>query len=177
MTASLSLEKVRSLIRDVPDFPKKGIVFKDITPVLSSPGALSLLCDEMARPFQGKGISKVLAIESRGFFFGVGIAERLRAGFVPVRKQGKLPWQTVSQSYALEYGEAVLEIHKDAVSSDEKVLLVDDVLATGGTLRASRVLVEKLGGKVHGATCLIEIDFLKGRNALEPLSLHTIWRV
>jgi adenine phosphoribosyltransferase len=122
-----------------------------------------------------KGIQKVLAIESRGFFFGVGIAERLNVGFIPVRKSGKLPWKTVSESYALEYGEASLEIHQDAIKPGESVLIVDDVLATGGTLRASHRLVEKLGGKVAGVACLLEIGFLNGRSLLHPLNPTVLW--
>ncbi|MEW6056998.1 MAG: adenine phosphoribosyltransferase [Bdellovibrionota bacterium] len=172
-----SLEQVRGLIRDIPDFPKKGILFKDITPVLASPGALSFLCEQLAKPFQSKGIKKVMAIESRGFFFGTGVAERLGAGLIPVRKAGKLPWQTVQESYALEYGEAVLEVHRDAISAGEKVLLIDDVLATGGTLRAAKSLALQLGGEVMGAACLLEIDFLKGRRALDGLPIHTLWSV
>jgi adenine phosphoribosyltransferase len=173
----LDFDSVKQLVRDIPDFPKKGILFKDITPALAHPGALAWICDELAKPFVDLNVSKVLAIESRGFFFGTGIAERLRAGLVPVRKAGKLPWETVQESYALEYGEATLEIHRDALSRGERVLLVDDVLATGGTLQASRTLAERLGGVVVGAACFLEIEFLKGRERIAPIEMHSIWRV
>lgn len=173
--ATISLDHVKGLVRDVRDFPKPGIVFKDITPALAHAGALAFLCEQMAKPFKDQRIEKVLGIESRGFFFGTGIAERLGAGFVPVRKAGKLPWDTVGESYALEYGEARLEMHKDAVRRNERVLIVDDVLATGGTINATRKLVSKLDGNVVGATCFIEIGFLNGRLALDPLMIHTLW--
>lgn len=166
---------VKRLVRDVPDFPKKGIIFKDITPMLATPGALNFVCAELARPFEEQGIKKVLAIESRGFFFGTAIADRLGAGLVPVRKAGKLPWECVSETYSLEYGEATLEIHQDALAHGEKVLIVDDVLATGGTLRAARGLAQRLGAEVVGATCFLELGFLKGRQALEPTPIHSLW--
>ena len=171
----VSLDFVKGLVRDIPDFPKKGIIFKDITPALAYPNALAFICDELAKPFKDQGITKVLAIESRGFFFGTGIAERLGAGLVPVRKAGKLPWECESESYALEYGNATLEIHRDAVKRGEKVLLVDDVLATGGTLKASKILAERLGGDIVGAACFLEIGFLKGRTALGSMSMHSLW--
>lgn len=172
-----TIESIRKLVRDIPDFPKKGIVFKDITPVLAEPRALGVVCDELAKPFANAGISKVLAIESRGFFFGTGIAERLGAGLVPVRKAGKLPWETERESYKLEYGEATLEIHRDAIKPGEKVLLVDDVLATGGTLIATKNLVARLGGEIVGASCLLEISFLKGRERLGVANFHALWSV
>lgn len=171
------LGNLKTLVRDIKDFPKKGVVFKDITPLLAQPGALAIVCDELAKPFRNQGIHKVLAIESRGFFFGTGIAERLNVGLIPVRKEGKLPWETVSESYKLEYGEAGLEIHRDAIHPGERVVIVDDVLATGGTLGAARSLVKKLGGEVVGAACFLEIGFLKGREALNPMPIHTIWPV
>jgi adenine phosphoribosyltransferase len=177
MAAELTLETLKQLVRDVPDFPRRGIVFKDICPVLSQPGALDLLCDEMARPFMGMGVRKVFAIESRGFFFGTGIARRLEAGLVPVRKEGKLPWECFTEKYELEYGEASLQIHRDAARQGEKVLLVDDVLATGGTLRATHSLASKVGAEVIGAACFIELSFLKGRSALAPLRIETLWRI
>lgn len=170
-----SMDQVKRLVRDVPDFPKKGIIFKDITPLLATPGALAFVCEELARPFLSAGIKKVLAIESRGFLFGTLIAERLGAGLVPVRKAGKLPWDCVTESYALEYGEATLELHKDSVVSGEKVLVIDDVLATGGTLRATRALAERLNGNVVGMACFLELGFLKGRTALEPTPIHALW--
>lgn len=173
----ISLDQVKRLVRDIPDFPKPGIVFKDITPMLMYPGALSFVCDELARPFKTARIDKVLAIESRGFLFGTGLAERLGAGLVPVRKAGKLPWETERESYALEYGEAVLEIHRDSVLRGERVLLVDDVLATGGTLRAAKVLAARLGGEVVGASCFLELGFLKGRSTLGAIEMHSLWSI
>jgi len=173
----MTLTKVQELIRDIKDFPKPGIVFKDITPVLADARALAVVCDELARPFRDKGIQKIIAIESRGFFFGMGLAERLGAGLIPVRKAGKLPWETVSESYQLEYGQAVLEIHRDAVREGERVLIADDVLATGGTLRAARALALRLGGNVVGASCLLEIGALGGRGTLEPMPVHSLWTV
>ena len=175
--AQIDLLTVKGLVRDIPDFPKKGIIFKDITPALAAAGALAFICTELAKPFQNKGISKVLAVESRGFFFGTGIAERLGAGLIPIRKAGKLPWETLTESYALEYGEATLEIHRDSVKKGERILIVDDVLATGGTLRAASKLVERLGGDTIGATCFIEIAFLNGRAGLAPLLVHSLWAV
>lgn len=174
-TKEFSVELVKRLVRDVPDFPKKGIIFKDITPLLATPGALQYVCQEMAKPFLDKGIKKVLAIESRGFFFGTGIAECLGAGLIPVRKAGKLPWECISESYTLEYGQATLEIHNDAIARGEKVLLVDDVLATGGTLRATRGLAQKLGAEVIGASCFLELSFLDGKRVLEATPIHSFW--
>lgn len=173
----MTLANARELIRDIRDFPKAGIVFKDITPVLADARALAVVCDELARPYRDERVDKVLAIESRGFFFGMGIAERLGVGLVPVRKAGKLPWETVRESYQLEYGEAVLEIHRDAVREGERVVIADDVLATGGTLRAACALAHKLGGSVVGAALLLEIAALKGRSALEPMPIHSVWSV
>ena len=173
----LSIDRVKELVRDIPDFPKKGIVFKDITPALAHPEALGFICDELCRPYRDQKIAKILAVESRGFFFGAGMAERLGAGLVPVRKAGKLPWETERESYKLEYGEATLEIHRDAVKRGERVLLVDDVLATGGTLGAALKLAQRLGGEVAGAACFLEIEFLKGRAALGSVPVHSLWAV
>lgn len=170
-----TVESVKRLVRDIPDFPKKGIIFKDITPMLAEPNALAFVCDELARPFKSDRISKVIAIESRGFFFGTGIAERLGSGLVPVRKAGKLPWETEKESYQLEYGEAVLEIHRDAIGPGDRVLLVDDVLATGGTLKAARILAERLGGEIIGAACFLELSFLDGLQKVGPLKMNSFW--
>src|SRR6267378_467984 len=157
---------LRKFIRDVPDFPKKGIVFKDITPLLGDKDALHYAMERLAGEFKGRGISKVVGIESRGYIFAPAIALSLGAGFVPVRKPGKLPWKTAAEEYALEYGKDRLEIHLDAVARGEKALIVDDLLATGGTAAATRRLAERLGAEVVGAAFLVELSALKGRTRL-----------
>jgi adenine phosphoribosyltransferase len=154
-------------IRDIPDFPKPGVVFKDITPLLSDGKAFTAVVDLLSERFEGQHIDKVLGIEARGFIIAAPIAYRLGAGFVPVRKAGKLPWEIEKQEYELEYGGDLLEIHKDAVAPGERALIVDDVLATGGTAAAVVRLVEKLGGVVAGLGFIIELDFLGGRGKLE----------
>ncbi len=158
--------KVKAIIRDVPDFPKSGIIFKDITPLLADNAIFTEAIKHMAAEYKGRGITKVLGIEARGFILAAPIAMELGAGLVPVRKKGKLPYKTVSATYALEYGEDTLQMHEDAVKKGEKVLIVDDVLATGGTAKAVCSLVEKLGGKVDGIAMLIELGFLNGREKL-----------
>ncbi len=167
---------LRAFIRDVPDFPKKGIVFKDITPLLQSPEALREAVRLMAEPFQGKGVSKVAGIESRGFIFGTVLAQALGAGFVPVRKKGKLPYKALSESYALEYGTDSVEVHEDAAAQGERVLLVDDLLATGGTAAASIALLRRLGAEIAGAAFLIELAFLQGRERIPDVPLHAVLR-
>ena len=159
-----------ALVRDVPDFPKPGIVFKDITPLLADPEAFAEVVDRLAEPFVGRGITKVVGIEARGFVVAAPVAHRLGAGFVPVRKPGKLPWETASEAYELEYGTDELEVHLDAVAPGEKVLVVDDVIATGGTALAAARLVEGLGGEVVGLAFLIELAFLGGADRLGDLS-------
>jgi adenine phosphoribosyltransferase len=159
-----TLEQVKALIRDVPDFPQKGIVFKDITPLLADRNAFSSVIDLIVVHYGRGNIDKVVGIEARGFILASPVAYHFGAGFVPVRKEGKLPWQSDREEYALEYGTAVLEIHKDAIHPGERVLIVDDVLATGGTALAAAKLVEGLGGKVMGIACLIELTFLNGRD-------------
>jgi adenine phosphoribosyltransferase len=169
-------ERLRALIRDVPDFPQPGIVFKDITPLLADENAFSSVIDLIVVHYGRGNIDKVVGIEARGFILSSPIAYHFGAGFVPVRKEGKLPWETESQEYALEYGSAVLEVHKDSIRPGERVLIVDDVLATGGTAKATAELVERLGGKVEGMAFLIELSFLNGRERLpeyDPLSLIT----
>lgn len=160
------LDQIKSLIRDVPDFPKSGIVFKDIVPLLADPAGLALAVELMANPFRGKGIDLVVGAESRGFIFGTAIAQSLSAGFVPIRKPGKLPMATHSVEYGLEYGTDRVEIHQDAFEPHRRVLMVDDLLATGGTMRACCDLVEKLEGDIVGTTVLIELTALNGRAAL-----------
>lgn len=173
MSDRYSVAQLQNLIRDIADYPKPGILFKDITPLLATPKALASACEWMAEPFRQQTIHKVLAIESRGFFFGVGLAERLNAGFVPVRKKGKLPYATFSENYNLEYGSATLEVHTDSIKPGENVLIVDDVLATGGTLKAVQNLTQRLKGNLVGASVLIEIEFLKGRAMLETSADNT----
>jgi adenine phosphoribosyltransferase len=161
-----NLEQVKGLIRDVPDFPQKGIVFKDITPLLADENAFSSVIDLIVVHYGRGNIDKVVGIEARGFILASPVAYHFGAGFVPVRKEGKLPWESEREEYALEYGTACLEIHKDSIRPGERVLIVDDVLATGGTAKATAKLVERLGGKVMGIACVIELGFLNGRDKL-----------
>ena len=172
----MELEQIKGLIRDVPDFPQEGIVFKDITPVLADPIAFSTLIDLIVVHFGRGNVDKVVGIEARGFILASPVAYHFGAGFVPVRKQGKLPSETVAEEYSLEYGTATLEIHVDGVSPGERVLIVDDVLATGGTAKATASLVERIGGKVCGIACLIELGFLKGREKVSNHDLFTLIR-
>ncbi len=170
----MELEQIRSLIRDVPDFPEPGIIFKDITPVLADPIAYSTIIDLIVVHFGRGNVDKVVGIEARGFLLAAPVAYHFGAGIVPVRKKGKLPHQTIEEEYALEYGTATLEIHQDGVAPGERVLIVDDVLATGGTAKATASLVERIGGKVCGIACLIELDFLHGRERVEGYDLLTL---
>jgi len=162
----MSIEEIKSAIRDVPDFPKPGILFKDITPVLSDPGLFRAAVDIFVERHSGSGIGKVAAIDARGFIFGGAIAQRLDVGFVPIRKQGKLPYKTFEETYDLEYGSATVAIHEDAFADGEPVLLFDDLLATGGTAAASAKLIEQAGGKVIEIAFLVELAFLTGREKL-----------
>lgn len=170
----MSEELLRKRIRDVPDFPEPGIVFKDITPLLQDRQSLELACDLMARPFEDAEVDLVVGIESRGFIFGPPVALRLGAGFAPARKQGKLPWRTRQLRYELEYGEDVIELHEDAVQPGQRVLLVDDVIATGGTAAATAQLVREMGGEVVGKSFLIELGFLGGRARLANPDIHVV---
>jgi len=163
-----------SYIRTVPDFPIPGILFRDITPLLRNPDALRTAVDRMAEPWQGQQVDLVAAMEARGFMFGAAMAIRLGAGFVPVRKEGKLPWKTHQTRYALEYREDVLHIHEDAVTEGQKVLVVDDVIATGGTAKAVVDLVQQLGGQVVGVQFLIELTDLNGRALLDGQQVRTV---
>ena len=160
-------EALAALIRDIPDFPKPGVMFKDITPLLGDHQAFTGVIDALADPFADRGIDRVLGTEARGFIVAAPVAYRFGAGFVPVRKAGKLPWKIEREEYELEYGTDLLEVHRDAVKRGEQVLIVDDVLATGGTAAATVRLVEKLGGVVAGLAFLIELDFLNGRERLD----------
>jgi len=165
---------LKKFIRDVPDFPIKGIIFKDITPLLQNAQAFSWAIEQLAAKVQEEKVDQVLAVESRGFIFGAALAYKLQTGFVPLRKPGKLPYKTFSESYQLEYGENTLQIHQDALRPGENVVIVDDLLATGGTVLATTKLVEKMGAKVSAILFLIELDFLKGREKLSPYRLHSL---
>jgi adenine phosphoribosyltransferase len=165
---------LRERIRDIPDFPKPGIVFKDITPLLADADALRFAVDAIARHFADRPVTKVLGIEARGFIIAAPVAYCFGAGFVPVRKAGKLPWQIEREEYELEYGTDLLEIHRDAVSPGDQVLVVDDVIATGGTAAATCRLVERLGGSVVGLGFVIELTFLGGRSKLDGRNMHSL---
>jgi adenine phosphoribosyltransferase len=167
-------DAVRARIRDVPDFPKKGILFKDVTPVLEDAALFKRLVGAMAREWKGQKIDKVVAIESRGFIFGAPLALELDAGFVIVRKPGKLPAKTLKTAYALEYGEGVLEMHEGAVKKGERVLVVDDLLATGGTAKAAATLARGEGGEVVGYSFLVELSFLGGKAKLEGAPVKSL---
>lgn len=170
-----ALAYLRERLRDVPDFPKPGILFKDITPLLADPRALHITLDLLAQRFIGEHIDVVVGVESRGFIFGGALSARLNASFVPVRKPGKLPWKTDRVAYALEYGEAELEMHQQSIKAGARVLIVDDVLATGGTARAAAELARKQGGIVDGFAFVVELDFLPGRKKLtEGMDLKPI---
>lgn len=169
------LAEIKALIRDVPDFPKPGIVFKDFTPLLRDPAGLALAVELMCNPFRGKNIDLVIGAESRGFIFGTALAQSLSAGFVPVRKPGKLPHKTAKIGYDLEYGSDHVEIHTDSIMPGQRVLLVDDLLATGGTMEACCKLVQSLKGNIVGITMLIELTFINGREKLKPFGpVHTV---
>ena len=165
---------LRRAVRDVKDFPKPGIVFKDVTPVLLDPKLLGAAVDLMAKPYRDARIDRVVSIESRGFLFGAPIALELGAGLVPIRKPGKLPYKTVSQSYDLEYGTDRIEIHADAVRNGQRVLVVDDVLATGGTMEAAVKLIGAIGGRIAACSVVIELLFLNGRKRLEGVPVHSL---
>lgn len=161
-------------IREVPDWPKKGIIFRDITPLLGQPEAFSAAAGALCSDFKDAGIEYVAAVEARGFIFGAAVAERLKAGFVPIRKKGKLPFSTEAITYDLEYGADTLEVHSDAVKQGAKVLMVDDLLATGGTMAAACKLIEKIGGHIVGIAFLIELSELEGRKKLSEYKIKTV---
>lgn len=170
MAADL-IEKLRAGVRDVPNFPKPGIVFKDITPILSDGDLFKMSIDVFLERCRGKKIDKIVGIDARGFLFGSAVAYELGVGFVPIRKRGKLPYKTETAKYSLEYGEAEMEMHVDAISPGEQIVLVDDLLATGGTSAAAAMLIAKTGGKLLEAQFLIELEFLHGRQKLAPTSV------
>ncbi len=168
------METLKSRIRSIPDFPKPGILFYDITTLLKDPCGLKTTLDALATPYRGQGISLVVGIESRGFILGSGVADRLGAGFVPMRKPGKLPAKTIRESFSLEYGADCIEVHEDAIQPGQKVLVVDDVLATGGTARAAARLVKRLGGELCGLAFLIELSGLNGRALLDGEKIFSV---
>lgn len=167
----MSVRSIKAAIRDIPDFPKPGIIFKDITPVLKDPKLFRAAVDLFAKRHRNKGIRKIAVIDARGFLFGSALAYKLKAGIVPIRKKGKLPYRAFEESYDLEYGSATLAIHVDAFTPGEPVLLVDDLLATGGTALASARLIEQAGGKVEEIDFLIELGFLNGRAKLNGYNI------
>lgn len=167
-------ELLRGKIRSVPDFPKPGIVFRDITPLLQDPEALRIACELLGEPFKGRGIDMVVGVESRGFIFGPPVALQLGAGFAIARKAGKLPWDTVSETFELEYGVEQIEMHRDAVRPEQRVLLIDDVIATGGTAAATAELVRRMGAQVVGSCFLIELSFLEGRKRLPGIDIRAV---
>jgi adenine phosphoribosyltransferase len=164
----------RSLIRDIPDFPIPGIMFRDITPLLSDPNAYRAAIEDLAAPFRGKGLDRVAAIEARGYFLGAPLALELGVGFVPIRKSGKLPFETFKATYTLEYGDATIEVHRDGLLAEHRVLLVDDVLATGGTMGATIDLVRQSGATVTGIAVLVELEALNGRLALPEHDIFSL---
>jgi adenine phosphoribosyltransferase len=172
--AGLNSEELKRLIREVPDFPKKGILFYDITTLLKDKKGYATLIDILAERYIGKDVDLILGMEARGFIFGPALAYRLNAGFVPVRKPGKLPAATARVEYDLEYGSNVLEVHQDAIRKGQRVLIVDDLLATGGTAEATAKLATKLGAEITGLAFVIELDFLKGREKLKPYDVFSV---
>ncbi len=162
------VEKLRAAVRDVPDFPKAGIVFKDITPILNDPTLFRASIDLFVEHCRGRDLDKIVAIDARGFLFGSAVAYELSIGFVPIRKRGKLPYRTEAARYSLEYGEAEMEMHTDAITAGQRVIMVDDLLATGGTSAAAAELIRRSGGNLLEAQFLIELEFLHGRKQLEP---------
>ena len=164
-----SIEKLRAAVRDVPDFPKPGIIFKDITPILSNGELFRTSIDIFLEKCEGRKIDKIVGIDARGFLFGSAVAYELGVGFVPLRKKGRLPYKTESAKYSLEYGEAEMELHIDAIEPGEKIILIDDLLATGGTSASAATLIKKVGGVLLEAQFLIELEFLNGREKLAPI--------
>ena len=172
--SGLNSDQLKNLIREVPDFPKKGILFYDITTLLKDKAGYATLIDVLAERYIGKGVDLILGMEARGFIFGPALAYRLSAGFVPVRKPGKLPAATTRVEYDLEYGSNVLEVHEDAIEKGQRVLIVDDLLATGGTAEATAKLATKLGADIAGLAFVVELDFLKGRDKLKGYNVYSV---
>jgi adenine phosphoribosyltransferase len=168
------LHRLKARIRDIPDFPQPGIIFRDITPLVADPSALQLCVYQLLQPFLGESVNAVAGMEARGFIFGSLVAWELGVGFIPLRKPGKLPYDVQSASYSLEYGRAALEVHTDAVNAGDRILLIDDLIATGGTALASCQLIEELGGEVAGCAFVIELDALNGREKLSNYRVHSL---
>jgi adenine phosphoribosyltransferase len=168
------LNELKSAIREIPDFPRKGILFYDITTLLKDPKAFLTILEELASPYKDAGIQKVAAVEARGFIFGAPLAQQLGAGFVPIRKPGKLPADVYESTYSLEYGNSTIAVHQDAIGRGERVLLVDDLLATGGTMEAAVDLVKRLGGTICGLAFLVELTDLKGRDKLKGYDIRSL---
>ncbi len=168
------MERLKKKIRDIPDFPKPGIIFKDITPMVKDPAALRLSVHQLLQPFLGREITAVAGMEARGFIFGSLVAWELGLPFIPLRKPGKLPYDVQTVEYDLEYGSAALEVHIDAFDANDRVLLIDDLLATGGTAKASCELVEKSGAKIEACAFVVELDFLNGREKLRDYEVHSL---
>ena len=166
---------VKDYIRTIPDFPHEGIMFRDVTTLFSDPRGFRICIDQLLSPYAGMRIDKVVGLEARGFILGGAVAHQLSVGFVPIRKKGKLPGKTIEQAYQLEYGEAVMELHDDAIQPGEKVLVVDDLLATGGTAEASIKLIERLGGEIVSAAFVIDLPDLGGRDRLEKMGIDLHW--
>jgi adenine phosphoribosyltransferase len=167
-------ESLKEFIREIPDFPKRGILFRDITPALLDPRAFTMICDELHAHCRNMPVDKVAAVESRGFIFASVLAYKMGIGFIPLRKPGKLPWKTIQEKYSLEYGEAAIEMHLDAVSAGERILILDDLLATGGTAAAAARLIERQGGIVEELVFLIELAALKGRENLKERRIFSL---
>ncbi|MEO0831425.1 MAG: adenine phosphoribosyltransferase [Pseudomonadota bacterium] len=165
------MKKIKDYIRTIVDFPHEGIMFRDVTTLFADPRGFRMAVDQMLHPWAGQEIDKVIGLEARGFILGGAIAHQLSVGFVPIRKKGKLPGATLAQAYTLEYGEAVMEVHDDAISAGERILLVDDLLATGGTAEAGIKLIERLGGQIIGCSFVIDLPDLGGRKKLEDLGM------
>jgi len=172
--SGLNSDQLKKLIREIPDFPKKGILFYDITTLLKDKSGYAALIDQLAEHYIGKPVDLILGMEARGFIFGPALAYRLNAGFVPVRKPGKLPAATARVEYDLEYGSNALEVHKDAIEKGQRVLIVDDLLATGGTAQATAQLATTLGAQIAGLGFVVELDFLKGRDKLKPYDVFSL---
>jgi len=168
------MQQISQHIRDIPDFPKPGIIFKDITPLLKDPAALKFTVKQLALPFLDSNITAIAGMEARGFIFGSLVANELQLPFIPLRKPGKLPYDKKSVSYDLEYGSASLEVHSDALDKNDRVLLIDDLLATGGTAQASCQLIEQLGATIAALAFVIELDFLQGKNLLKGYQVHSL---